>query len=124
MNPSPPSGRTRAARNTSLRAAGLGPLALAVLLLAGCAAQLEHRKGLDLLAEGKTSEAVESLQRANTLAPDNLRYRVDYLNQRDVVAKGFAITRYGICLHEFERMAYVRSCLNVGNSGCDVGFFA
>ncbi|CAD5373344.1 General secretion pathway protein D [Rubrivivax sp. A210] len=61
----------------------LAPLVLvAALLLAGCAAQMEHRQGLSLLAEGKSAEAVESLRRASKLEPDNVRYRIDYLDQR------------------------------------------
>lgn len=69
------------------RLAALSPIALGVLLLAGCAAQLEHGKGMDLLAQGKPAEAVESLRRANTLEPDNVRYRIDYLNQRSTVVQ-------------------------------------
>jgi general secretion pathway protein D len=61
-------------------------LVLAMALLSGCAAQLEHRNGMALLADGKPVEAVESLRRASTLAPDNRRYRVDYLQQSANVA--------------------------------------
>ena len=68
------------------RWARLAPLL--VLVLVGCAAQIEHGRGLDLLAEGKLAEGVESLRRANTMEPDNVRYRVDYLNQRGSAIQG------------------------------------
>ncbi len=68
-------------------------LSLGLALLGGCAAQLEHRNGLALLADGKSVEAVESLRRANSLEPDNGRYRVDYLKQRSSVA--FALVDQG-----------------------------
>jgi general secretion pathway protein D len=69
----------------------LAPIVLAVLL-AGCAAQLEHRGGLDLLAQGKTAEGVESLRRAAAMEPDNAGFRIDYLNQRNVVVQGLLTT--------------------------------
>ncbi len=56
---------------------------LPIVWLGGCAAQFEHRQGLALLDQGKPVAAVEALRRANTLEPENLRYRVDYLNQRN-----------------------------------------
>jgi len=59
---------------------------VALTLLCGCAAQLEHRKGLALLSDGKPVEAVESLRRASSLDPENGRYRVDYLEKRGSIA--------------------------------------
>ncbi len=53
-----------------------------LLLLGGCAGQQEYGKAQELMAQGKTAEAVENLRLATTLAPDNLRYRLDYLSQR------------------------------------------
>jgi general secretion pathway protein D len=58
-----------------------------VLLLGGCAAQEEHRNALGLLALGKTTEGLDGLRRASTLEPDNVNYRMDYLNQRDVAVR-------------------------------------
>ena len=63
-------------------------LAFLTLLLGGCAAQLEHGRGLDLLEQGKLAEGIDSLRRANSLEPDNVRYRVDYLNQRGSAIQG------------------------------------
>jgi general secretion pathway protein D len=56
-------------------------------MLAGCAAQREHREGLDLLEQGRPVEAVESLRRASTMEPDNVRYRIDYLDKRAQAAR-------------------------------------
>jgi general secretion pathway protein D len=57
--------------------------AAVALLLAGCAAQREHSKGLTLLEEGQSRQGVESLKRAAEMDPSNLRYRADFLNRRD-----------------------------------------
>ena len=62
--------------------------AVLTLLLGGCAAQREHGRGLDLLEQGKLAEGIDSLRRANSLEPDNVRYRVDYLNQRGSAIQG------------------------------------
>jgi len=59
---------------------------VALTLLGGCAAQLEHRKAMTLLSDGKPVEAVESLRRASSMEPDNNPYRLDYLKQRTQVA--------------------------------------
>ena len=60
------------------------PVLLAtVLLLGGCAAQMEHSKGVDLVAKGQAADGVESLRRAASLAPDNVNFRMDYLTERD-----------------------------------------
>ena len=61
----------------------LAPLALAVLLLGGCAAHVEHAKALEQLAAGQQLEAVEGLRRASAMEPANHRYRMDYLSQRN-----------------------------------------
>ena len=61
----------------------LAPLALAVLLLGGCAAHIEHAKALEQLAAGQQLEAVEGLRRASAMEPANHRYRMDYLSQRN-----------------------------------------
>ena len=82
------------ARRTSRRAATLrGPalhvLAIAALLLGGCAAQREHRDGLDFAAQGKSQQALDSLRKANELEPDNVRYKLDYVMQRNAAIRGF-----------------------------------
>ncbi len=70
-------------------------MAIAALLLAGCAAQREHREGLEQAAQGKSQEALASLRRATQLEPDNVRFKLDYAMQRnaalrDVVERGDA----------------------------------
>ncbi len=65
----------------------LHTLALAVLVLTGCAAQREHRDGLDLAAQGKSEQALNSLRRANELEPENVRYKLDYVMQRNVAIR-------------------------------------
>lgn len=64
-------------------------LAVAALLVAGCAAQREHRDGLEFAAQGKQSQALESLKRANELEPDNVRFKLDYLMQRTAAVRTF-----------------------------------
>ncbi|MEQ1805918.1 MAG: secretin N-terminal domain-containing protein [Burkholderiaceae bacterium] len=65
----------------------LHTLAIAVLLLGGCAAQREHRDGLDYAAQGKSEQALTSLRRANELEPDNVRYKLDFVMQRNVAVR-------------------------------------
>ncbi len=65
----------------------LHALAVAALLLGGCAAQREHRDGLDYAAQGKAEQALTSLRRANELEPDNVRYKLDYVMQRNVAIR-------------------------------------
>ena len=60
---------------------------LLLAMLAGCAAQRQHRDGLDQLARGEAVSGVESLRRASELEPDNLRYRSDFLNQRSTATR-------------------------------------
>lgn len=57
----------------------------ALLLLGGCAAQMEHRNGMGLLADGKAVEGVERLRRASAMEPDNVGYRMDFLNRRETI---------------------------------------
>jgi len=61
--------------------------ALLLILLGGCAAQRQHREGLEQLASGQPVTGVENLRRASELEPDNLRYRADFLNQRAAAAR-------------------------------------
>jgi general secretion pathway protein D len=52
-------------------------LFLLTLSLAGCAAQQAYRKGMEMAAKGDIDEAVVHYQKALTLEPDNLNYRVE-----------------------------------------------
>lgn len=54
----------------------------ALILLAGCAAQMEHRNGLSLISDGEPVKGVESLRRATELDPKNASYKLDFLNQK------------------------------------------
>jgi general secretion pathway protein D len=65
----------------------LAPIFLAVLL-AACAAQQEHKGGLELLAQGKTAEGLDSLRRAAAMEPDNAAFRIEYIHQRNGVVQG------------------------------------
>ena len=71
----------------TLRSPALHALAIAALLLGGCAAQREHRDGLDYAAQGKPQQALDSLRRANELEPDNVRYKLDYVMQRNAAIR-------------------------------------
>ena len=62
-------------------------LALAALLLGGCAAQRAHQEGLEHAAHGKSQEALASLRRATQMEPDNVRYRLDYAMQRNAALR-------------------------------------
>ncbi len=70
-----------------IKSPALHALAIAVLLLGGCAAQREHRDGLDYAAQGKAEQALTSLRRANELEPENVRYKLDYVMQRNVAVR-------------------------------------
>jgi general secretion pathway protein D len=89
----------------------------ALLLLGGCAAQMEHRNGMGLLADGKAVEGVEKLRRASAMEPDNVGYRMDFLNQRDatlnaVLAKAEALRADG---HPDAALAAYREALSLDN---------
>lgn len=56
-----------------------------LFLLAGCAAQMAHREGMALIADGKPEEGLSKLQQSTKDAPDNLEYRVHYLNAKEKV---------------------------------------
>ena len=59
---------------------------LFVLALAGCAAQLAHRDGLDLLQQGKTDQALAKLEEASRIEPGSSQYRADLLRARERAA--------------------------------------
>ena len=58
---------------------------LIATLLAGCAGEKAYREGMGLLAEGKAEEGLVKLEEANRENPDNLRFRMDLLAQRNAI---------------------------------------
>jgi len=75
---------TDAARPPRSRArTALAPISVALMLLAGCAAQIEHRRAEELMSTGNRTEAIEALKRVSTMEPENAAYRAEYLNQRN-----------------------------------------
>lgn len=62
---------------------GLLRLALAALLLTGCAGHQLHRDGVDLAAAGRYEEGLVKLEEASKADPDNLGYRTDLLRTRE-----------------------------------------
>lgn len=61
------------------------PLAAAVILT-GCAGDVAHRQGMELLAYGKPDEGLAKLEQATLEAPDNPVYRLAYQNARKRIA--------------------------------------
>jgi general secretion pathway protein D len=59
----------------------------AALWLAGCAAQQHNGDGMKLLHEGKVAEGLQNLRKASELEPNNARYRIDYLTQRELATQ-------------------------------------
>ncbi|MGD9835386.1 MAG: secretin N-terminal domain-containing protein, partial [Piscinibacter sp.] len=59
----------------------------AALWLAGCAAQQHNGDGMKLLHEGKVAEGLSNLRKASELDPNNARYRIDYLAQRELASQ-------------------------------------
>lgn len=59
------------------------PVLTLSVLLAGCAGEAAFREGKSLLAEGKLEDGLNKLQLATKEAPDNLEFRMGYLNARD-----------------------------------------
>jgi general secretion pathway protein D len=57
-----------------------------VLFLGGCAGQMAHRDGVQLLAEGRVEEGIAALERATTEAPDNIEFRLRLTAARESVA--------------------------------------
>ena len=55
---------------------------LAAMLLAGCATQAMHNKGMEQIQEGKMEEGLAKLESASAAESDNLSYRSDYLRAK------------------------------------------
>ncbi|KAF3996040.1 cohesin domain-containing protein [Glaciimonas immobilis] len=51
--------------------------------LAGCAAQQFNKDGQRQIREGQYEQGLASLRKASLLEPDNLRYRLDYMDRRN-----------------------------------------
>ena len=54
------------------------------LVLAGCAASVHHRTGMSAMERGDFAEAVNELQQAADLAPQDVQYQKDWLRNREV----------------------------------------
>jgi general secretion pathway protein D len=65
------------------RGRALATAALAVLLLAGCAAQSEFRSGNELIQQGKVPEGLAKLEEAARLEPGSAEYRIAVIQGRD-----------------------------------------
>ncbi|MDB5811735.1 MAG: hypothetical protein JWN94_3857 [Betaproteobacteria bacterium] len=63
--------------------------AFALLVLAGCAAQVSHREGMALMDQGRYEEGVAKLSEAARRAPGDLEYRKDF-----ALARERAVNRY------------------------------
>ena len=61
-------------------------VALALLLLGGCASQTLHREGMEALEHGRYEEAVVKLGAAVKEAPDDLTLRKDFFRAREEAA--------------------------------------
>lgn len=61
----------------------LGTLLLACALLAGCAAQRAHERGLQLLARGELAQGLQALETATRLEPARPAYRLAWLQARE-----------------------------------------
>lgn len=60
---------------------------LIVFILAGCAAGAHHRAGISAMNEGAYAKAVKELQRAAELSPKDVRYRQDWLQNREMATR-------------------------------------
>lgn len=61
-------------------------LAASALCIAGCAGEMAYRDGKGLLREGKLEEGLDRLQKATRADPENLEFRVAYLNARESIS--------------------------------------
>ncbi|MFO1296736.1 MAG: hypothetical protein U1F25_09830 [Rubrivivax sp.] len=61
--------------------------AVALVLLAGCAAERMHREGMAALAAGQREQGLRQLQEAAARDPGNPRYKLDLLNAQAGIAR-------------------------------------
>ena len=57
-------------------------VATSCALMAGCAADIEHRQGWSLIEQGQALPGVARLKHASELEPRNPKFQIDYLSQR------------------------------------------
>lgn len=62
-------------------------LVAALLTLGGCAGQMAHREGMQLLADGRLEEGIAALERAAAEAPDNSEFRMRLLTARETAGR-------------------------------------
>ncbi len=62
------------------RAVALLVVAAGASLLAGCASEKAHTRGMELLAQGEREQGLAELEKAVQMEPTNARYRIDYRN--------------------------------------------
>ncbi|MDP3514711.1 MAG: tetratricopeptide repeat protein [Sulfuritalea sp.] len=67
----------------TFRGIGHALLVAAILTLYGCAGQMAHREGMQLLADGRLEEGLAALERAATEAPDNSEFRMRFITARE-----------------------------------------
>jgi general secretion pathway protein D len=60
-------------------------LLMTTLMMAGCATQAMHNKGLDLVHEGKFEEGLDNLEAASKAEPGNLTYRADLVRSKEQI---------------------------------------
>lgn len=67
-------------------------LVMTALVLAGCSASIHHRTGMSAMKKGNYANAVLELQKAVQLAPDDIIFRKDWLQSREI-ATGTLLTQ-------------------------------
>lgn len=71
-------------RRTPKRLALTCSLALAAMMLAGCAADRYHHEGLNLLEDGQFEQGIAKLAKASEAEPTNARFRMDLAVQKEL----------------------------------------
>jgi general secretion pathway protein D len=59
-----------------------------LVLLAGCAGNAAHRQGMEMIHQGRLEDALSALEKASREAPENLEFRIHYLNARGQFVAG------------------------------------
>jgi general secretion pathway protein D len=62
---------------------------LSVLILAGCAGEMQRREGMALVQDGRYEDGLAKLEEALRTSPDNAKIRKDFLSQRDLLINRF-----------------------------------
>lgn len=71
----------------TFRSIGRTLLVLALMALYGCAGQVAHREGMQLLADGRLEEGIAALERATAEAPENSEFRMRLMNARETAGR-------------------------------------